>query len=245
LRFTGWHRYKATNTVTLVHQGATLASDLLEGKHSRWLPEGRSVFRDKRIPRENLNGLLIARTGMSAVLYDLSGIGGPWAQDPPYYAEVLAFETGKEYDWSHTRLTDWRDWQHDRWIYFYHDQGPVIVVDAADSSAAGQAALAWHLAADGTAEGERIRLHTVVQPAEVVFLATALSDGGPDLTPQPAGGAGQRVVYYGPFDGHLRAVTVFLLGRWVGAEVRLHEDGQSLRIVQGGAQITLPMPFGE
>jgi hypothetical protein len=245
LRFTGWHRYKATNTVTLVHQGAPLASDLLEGKPSRWLPEGRSVFRDKRIPRENLNGLLITRSGMSAVLYYLSGIGGPWAQDPPYYAEVLTFETGDERDWSHTRLTDWRDWQHDRWIYFYHDQGPVIVVDAADGPPAGQAALAWHLAAGGTVEGQHIRLNTGEQPAEVVFLPTASSGGSPDLVPEPAGAAGQRVVYYGPFDGHLRAMTVFLLGRWVGAEVTFHEEGQSLRVVQGGAQITLPMPFGE
>lgn len=28
----------------------------------------------------------------------------PWAQDPPYYAGVVAFETGPERDWAHIRL---------------------------------------------------------------------------------------------------------------------------------------------
>jgi hypothetical protein len=98
LRFTGWHRYKATGTVTLVYQGKALAADVLDGQPFSWLPVGRSLFRDKRVPRENLNGLVVAKTGMAAVLYTLTGAGGPWAQDPPYYAEVVAFETGEEMD---------------------------------------------------------------------------------------------------------------------------------------------------
>jgi hypothetical protein len=101
LRFTGWHRYKATGTVTLVYRGEILAADVLDGRLFSWLPKGRSLFRDKRIPRENLNGLVVAKTGMAAVLHALAGIGGSWAQDPPYYAEVVAFETGEEMDWAH------------------------------------------------------------------------------------------------------------------------------------------------
>jgi hypothetical protein len=131
LRFTGWHRYKATGTVTLAYQGEALAADVLDGRPFSWLPVGRSLFRDKRIPRENLNGLVVAKTGMAAVLYTLTGIGGPWAQDPPYYAEVVAFETGEEMDRTHIRLTGWRGWRQDRWIYFYHNGGPVVVVDEA------------------------------------------------------------------------------------------------------------------
>jgi len=76
LRFTGWHRYKATGTVTLVYQGGTLSADVLDGKPFSWLPVGRSLFRDKRIPWENLNGLVMEKTGMAAVLYRLTGIGG-------------------------------------------------------------------------------------------------------------------------------------------------------------------------
>lgn len=152
LRFTGWHRYKATGTITLVYQGGSLAADVLDGDRFRWLPEGRSLFRDKRIPRESLNGLVVEKTGMAAVLYELTGVGGPWAQDPPYYAEVVAFDTGDELDWAHTRLTGWRGWRHDRWVYFYHNGGPIVVVDEAEGPPGSRAALAWHLTGEGMVE---------------------------------------------------------------------------------------------
>ena len=119
LRFTGWHRYKASNTISLVYQGGPLVVEQTVGQPFAWLPEGRSLFRDKRIPRENLNGLLIKRSGMSAVLYQMTGIGGPWAQDPPHYAEVLAFRTGDELDWSHVQLADWRRWRHSSWFWSF------------------------------------------------------------------------------------------------------------------------------
>ncbi|MGD9148128.1 MAG: hypothetical protein PVI80_21365, partial [Anaerolineae bacterium] len=245
LRFSGWHRYKATNTVTLVHRGAPLVSDALEGKPPRWLPEGRSLFRDKRIPRENLNGLLIPRSGLSAALYHLNGIGGPWAQDPPYYAKVLAFQTGDERDWSHTRLTGWRGWQHDRWIFAYHDPGPVIVVDAAHGPSQEQAALAWQLAVDGTVEGQRIRLDSAGQPAEVLLLAAAQDTTGSSMPATMNGETGQDIVYYAPTRGLLQTVTIFLVGNWVGAEAELDREGQVLRLAQGDAVITLPLPSGE
>ncbi|MEM4202705.1 MAG: hypothetical protein QXS54_01415 [Candidatus Methanomethylicaceae archaeon] len=47
---------------------------------------------------------------MAAVLYGLMGIDGPWTQDLPYYAEVVAFETGPERDRAHIRLMGWRGW---------------------------------------------------------------------------------------------------------------------------------------
>jgi hypothetical protein len=245
LRFSGWHRYKATSSVTLVHQGMPLASDALEGKPSRWLPEGRSLFRDKRIPRENLNGLLFTRRGMSAALYHLNGIGGPWAQDPPYYAEVLAFETGDERDWSHTRLADWHGWQHDRWIYSYHDQGPLIVVDAAIGPPQGQAALAWHLAADGTVEGQRIKLRSAGQPAEVLLLAADQDATASAMPITLNGGTGRDVVYYAPTEGQAKMITVLLVGDWLGARTGIDKEGQVLRITQGDTVITLPLPSGE
>ena len=79
LRFTGWHRYKASNTITLLYKDGVLASDQLTGERFGWLPEGRSLFRDKRIPRENLNGLLVEKVGLSRVLNELTGLGSPWA----------------------------------------------------------------------------------------------------------------------------------------------------------------------
>ena len=252
LRFTGWHRYKATNTVTLLYQNGPLAADALDGEPFTWLPVGRSIFRDKRVPRENLNGLLIERSGMSAVLYVLTGVGGPWAQDPPHYAEVVAFETGDELDWSHTRLVDWRGWQHDRGVYFYHNGVPIVVVDEAEGPPGAQAALAWHLSGEGIVEpvlseaegGRRIRLRGGDDPAEVI-LAPVGSEGRLEVADGKGGDSRLYVVYYAPADGRLRAVTLFLLDRWAGAEVEVKREESALWIVQGERGIILPLPEGQ
>jgi len=244
LRFTGWHRYKATNTVTLLYQNGPLTADVLDGEPFSWLPTGRSLFRDKRIPRENLNGLLVERTGMSAVLYQLTGVGGPWAQDPPFYAEVIAFETGDELDWSHTRLTGWQGWQHDRWVYFYHDGGPIVVVDEAEGPPRGQAALAWHLIGEGAVESRRIHLRGGDDPAEMFLMPMGL-EGQLEVAEGRGGDFGLSVVYYSPADGRLRVVTLFLLGRWVDAEAGLDVEEQTLWITRGQTRVTLPLPLGE
>lgn len=75
-----------THTLTLLYQAGPLVVERTLGQSFAWLPKGRSLFCDKRTRRDNLNGQLIERSGMSAVLYGLSGIDGPRAQDPPYYA---------------------------------------------------------------------------------------------------------------------------------------------------------------
>ena len=69
LRFSGWHLYKASNTVTLLYQQGPVVMEDNFRRTSGWLPEGRSLFRDKRIPRENLNGLVIKRVGLDYVAY--------------------------------------------------------------------------------------------------------------------------------------------------------------------------------
>jgi len=227
LRFTGWHRYKATNAVVLVYQDGPLAAEELSGGTFRWLPTGRSLFRDKRIPRENLNGLMVARSGLSAVVYALTGIGGPWAQDPPYYASVENFETGSEMDTSTTVLSGWRGWTHRRTIYFYHG-GPIVVVDDARGPDASPAALIWHLPEGASVEGERVTLRSGENPAEMVLIPLA-----GNIQPSEDGVQFEAA-------GHVALVTVFLTREWVGAEVNLIAG--SLEIIQENQQITLPMP---
>ena len=248
LRFTGWHRYKASNTVTLVYKGGPLASEVQESQSFSWLPEGRSVFRDKRIPRENLNGLLVPRRGLDAVLHFLTGFGGPWAQDPPPYAEVIAFETGETMDSSCTRLDDWEGWQHDRWIYFYHN-GPLVVVDSADGPAGSHAALAWHLQKASPASDGRIALVSSSEPAEAVLLGQDRDGSAQAWTNQdaPAGTAGegiQDMIYYSPTGGQLRTVTVFLTDEWVGAQIAIDSDWKTIEIIQGDAHLALQLPEG-
>ncbi len=220
LRFTGWHRYKATNDIVLVYQDGPLAVEELSGETFRWLPTGRSLFRDKRIPRENLNGLVVARTGLSAVLFTLTGIGGPWAQDPPYYASVENFETGPEMDTSTTVIKGWRGWAHRRTIYFYHD-GPIVVVDDARGPDASPAAVFWHLPEGAQIQGTRVRLRSGENPAEMVIvpIADEIHADGAEVQIQSV--------------GHISLVTVFLTGEWVGAEVN------GLEIVKGNRRIVI------
>lgn len=240
LRFTGWHRYKATNTISLIYQDGPLAADALDQVSLAWLPVGRSVLRDKRIPRESLNGLLVERSGMSAVLHALSGIGGRWAQDPPHYAEVVAFATASELDWAHTRLADWRGWQHDRWVYLYHDGGPIVVVDEAEGPVGGQAALTWHLVGGEIVEPGRIQLRGGA--AEVAILPS--NSGGRLATETRAGDSGLSVVYYAPAGGQLQVLTLCLLGGWVGAEAQVDWVSQTLCIEQGQERLCLSLDPG-
>jgi hypothetical protein len=241
LRFSGWHRYKATNTITLVYQDGPLATDVVRGESAAWLPEGRSVFRDKRIPRENLNGLVVERTGMSAVLQALTGVSGKWAQDPPYYAEVVSFQTGQEKDWAHTRTTDWRGWEHNRWIYFYHEGGPIVIVDTAQGAAGSEAALVWHFVEGAAMETHRFLLRGGDEPREVALIPVE-DKGQVEVTERgEEGDGGLDVVYGRPVDGELRLVTVFLQEEWVGAEVR-QETGGEITISGIDREIVVALP---
>jgi hypothetical protein len=234
LRFTGWHRYKATNTITLLYQNDPLIIEELEGQPFAWLPVGRSLFRDKRIPRENLSGLLIERTGMSAVLHKLTGAGGPWSQDPPYYARVERFETTAEMDVSTIVLDGWRGWQHKRTVYFYHD-GPIVIADDARGLIGNRAALIWHFAGEAQTQGQRMRLSGGAQPAEMLLLP--IGDG--EMRVENA----KQVTYNVPANGRLRLATLFLTGEWAGAEARVAQDAGRLMLeIKGrGKQIAVPL----
>ncbi|NUM45628.1 MAG: heparinase II/III family protein [Anaerolineales bacterium] len=230
LRFTGWHRYKATNSVTMLYQEGALVFEDLSGGTSRWLPEGRSQFRDRRIPRENLNGLLIPRTGMSAVLWTLTGFGSPWAQDPPYYAEVTQFEQAPGLDVSTSVIANWRGWRHARTVYFFHE-GVVVIVDDAQGPANGDARLGWHLTGGITPDSERLALGAQTPArAEAVFLPLSAGSSSAFV---PVSGEPNHVqaLYLSPADGHLRTATVFLTQDWVGAWVTRTETG--VQIMQG------------
>jgi len=223
LRFTGWHRYKATNTISLLYQGGPLVVEHTLGQPFAWLPEGRSLFRDKRIPRENLNGLLIERTGMSAVLYKLTGIGGPWAQDPPYYAEVERFEALGPLDISRTVLDGWRGWRHERTVYFVHG-GAVVVVDEATSRSGGgsSAAVSWHLVGEEQREGESLWLRQEEGGVRVVWPSEAWSFMGLESEPVTASDQPSlRVLYRSPHRGRLNLATTWLTGAWADSQYQM------------------------
>jgi hypothetical protein len=253
LRFSGWHRYKATNAVTLLYQEGPLAVENLSGEDFAWLPTGRSLFRDKRVPRENLNGLLVERSGLGAVLYTLSGIGGPWAQDPPYYARVDEFENQSGMDTSRTLIEDWHGWDQSREIALYH-QGPVLVYDQAEKQGYGPAAaISWHFVLDEPGEGQnlptqagrpvRLRLRGGEHPAEIVLLP--LDSGVLQLEPETIQDQkyGLRALYKPQPGDQLGLVSIFLTEDWRDAQVVLEmRDGQRIvSIFSQGRQVELPL----
>lgn len=242
LRFTGWHRYKATNSLMQLYQDGPIVIENLSGETPKWFPSGRSIFRDKRIPRENLNGLIVEKSGMSAVLYHLTGLGGPWAQDPPFYAQIDHFETSSQNDISSTRITDWHGWQHTRTIYF-NPEGIVVIGDHAQGPKGQAVGISWHLVGDEPTPGKRITLrkgNETDSPVEVVLLPITESE----LAFQFVSPFEERSVLRAQYnalekDGHLETITVFLMKSWAGAQVEVLDE--QLRVTQKEQEIILDL----
>jgi len=235
LRFAGWHRYKATNTLTLLYQNGVLFDDDVSAGALSGLPAGRSMLRDKRIPRENLNGLLVSRTGMSAVLHLLLGEGVRWAQDPPYYAKVNRFELHNDYDVSETMIEDWRGWAHTRTVVMHH-HGPIIVHDKATGEANQQAAIVWNAAqplrnANGSyvlRDGaEAVEMHVFALPTGQRI----------DIEPLQLTAAQRSRLVIDAHEGSLDVVTVLLSQQWLGAHITIDQrDNEIVLVIQNADQ---------
>lgn len=239
LRFTGWHRYKATNSIISVYQEEPLIIERLDNPASNWLPIGRSVFRDKRIPRENLNGLIVPRQGLSKLIFWLTGFGSPWAQDPPFYVTVEQFQTSPEMDVSATRM-EWNGWKQVRSIYFVHD-GPTIVVDEAAGPLGQTAGVTWHAVVQSAFEGgieDAIPLGT---KGNVEMRLVEIGKGNLAYENEQNGKQQWlKLLYTGKSGGVLRLCTVFLDGEWRKAEIL--EEGQFLLIRHAGRSVRIPFP---
>lgn len=240
LRFTGWHRYKATNSIVLIYQNAPIVSEIHLGEPFSWLPVGRSLLRDKRTPRENLNGLLVQRTGLSSVIYVLTGVGSRWAQDPPFYVEIERFETGVELDQSRTILSGWRGWRQARGILFSH-QGPVVIVDQVEGPKSEKAAVSWHFAGELHRQGEgRYRLGEGQGAVEVLFTRYDAPLAQAEISETWLEARGYTGLIYEPRQpGGFSLLTIVLPAGWVGAQARLTQDalGPVLRLTRNGEQI--------
>jgi hypothetical protein len=242
LRFSGWHRYRATNSLVLLRRGEDLVGEK-RGQPFSWLPLERRIFRDKRIPREHTNGLLVEPTGFAAATSRLLGFGGPWAQDPPHFARVEAFETGAAADRSATAVSDWRGWSHRRTIVFHHG-GPIVVVDEAAGPPARAAAVAWHVSGRAGSGPLRFFLGRA-SDAELVLLPLQTPGGAVERRPVAgAGGPDLDLLYRPARRGSLGLASVFLMGRWSGAraEFRVGQGGRSLEIQTGGESLSVPLP---
>jgi len=237
LRFTGWHRYKATNSVISIYQGEPLIVERTDSPATGWLPVGRSQFRDKRIPRENLNGLVIPRQGLSRLIFWLTGFGSPWAQDPPFYATVERFETGADMDVSVTQIA-WNGWTQVRSIYFVHD-GPTAVIDQVRGPANQSPGITWHAVVPANVEVRGNSIDLGVSGKVEMRLAAA---GEGDLSYQRGeikGQPGMDILYMGQRGETMALATVFLDGEWLGAKVQALENAVIIR--QGEKSFQIPI----
>lgn len=227
LRFTGWHRYKATNTITNIYQSGSIIVEKMFYDQLRGLPIGRSIFRDKRIPRENLNGLVIQRSGMSLIINILTGFGSDWAQDPPFYAQVIDFETSEKVDFAHTRLESWRDWNHDRRIYF-HENGPIIISDEVSGPKYQKGAITWHAIGEYLQYGERDSIVNDITKSRVVYIP--LNDGNSKFGKFENDTAGGIESYHYSDNGKISLITIILTEDWSNAEIVINQDKDDINI---------------
>jgi hypothetical protein len=218
-----------------------LVTENATGQTFAWLPSGRSLFRDKRIPRENLNGLVIRRSGLSAIVYELTGVGSPWAQDPPAYARLESFETQPGYDYSSSVIDDWHGWKHQRDIHFFH-QGPIVVVDTATGRAKDPSALIWHTTSSNSLSQNRLIIREGSDPAEMVLVPLEAGEFFSSYIENNSQND-LRLEFRPSANGALALATVFLSGNWISAQVNLLDvEGQlSLQIISTDDEILLPI----
>jgi hypothetical protein len=247
LRFSGWHRYKATNTFSLVYAGQTLTGGDSTGKPFAWLPIGRGQFRDKRIPRENLDGLLVQATGLDGLIGRMTGINPFWAQDPPYYAQVDSFTPGGQVnrlltvDRLTTEIKDWNGWNQTRSIYFDHT-GLMVVGDNASGPAGTQAAIAWHLNGRPQVDGEKIRWAGNT-PAEMTLLPLSAGKFETQYADPTDESGRQTLQYSSPVT--IQLVTVFLTQGWLGARVSVAQTPAGAVLEVAAAHQTTSIPLSE
>ena len=238
LRFTGWHRYKATNSIILAYQSGPLISEANTREEIAWLPEGRSLPRDKRTPRESLNGMLVERSGFSKVVWELTSHGSIWAQDPPFYATVKRFETGDEVDTSTTVLEEWRGWTQERTIFFQH-HGPLVIQDKVEGHGK-QSAIVWNFPGEiSQVEPARFTIRQQEPAAELLMVRTdkplsvdSLKQEGDVLS------GGSRLLFVPGKREGFNLLTILLSSDWVGAHASVIEtsNGKILTITKGAMQ---------
>jgi len=160
LRFSGWHSYKATNSLVTVMYGKPFIVEGLSYKLFSWLPRGKAVLRDKKIDRYDLNTLQIKKTGFQEAIYEITGFDSPWFQDTPRFADVVLINTTPIADYSMTKVSDWHGWDHYRTMILVKDEGEpfLIVADCARSLSPGETRITWHLKGNATTYGPSVML---------------------------------------------------------------------------------------
>ncbi len=171
LRFAGWHAYPGTNTITNISaNGHTFVGEAIESRPRSWLPRAVATIRDRRIPRNTLNGIQYERTGLEALTRSITGFGTRWYNDPPQYAEVRSHSFTESSDFVHTAINDWHGHDSER-IQFLIGDDVYIVADKVDgiNTAAG---VTWNLKGGLSVADNHVTLRQNDAELHVGFFAT-------------------------------------------------------------------------
>ncbi|MBU0477496.1 hypothetical protein KKC91_02880 [bacterium] len=159
LRYSGWHKYKATNCIVSLMYGVPFVVEDMIVKRNKWVPVGRKDYRDTRIDRFRLNGFQIQKRGFALLLSKIIPDMSVWEQDPPQFAEVAFFENMSEADISKTEITDWHGWRHIRVSTLVKgDSSYLVVMDNAEGETNKKTALTWHLKGQSMLKDGHIKL---------------------------------------------------------------------------------------
>jgi len=144
LRYTGWHRYKSTNSIIQVVYNEPIIVEDIISKKDYWLPKGRWIYRDKKIDRERLNGALIKKRGIDLFIHNLFGFESEWNQNLPHLSELIFFKSSAEVDESRTKI-QYANWNHTRDIKLFKKKF-ILVFDYLESNNLNNKnGISWHL----------------------------------------------------------------------------------------------------
>jgi len=147
LRFSGWHSYKATNSFISIMYGEPFVLEKLDLERHDWLPKGKADHRDKKIERTHLNGFILQSKGLEKIIFDITGYGSMWHQDPPRFAEKSFFKSTAMADFIKTSIFDWHGWDHNR-ISILVKEDYLVIIDNAEGEDARTVGLSWNMKGD-------------------------------------------------------------------------------------------------
>lgn len=225
LRFDGWHKYKGTGSVILYQNEAPIIKEVVNIEKIWWLPAGRSQERDKRIPRENVNGFVVEKMGLGKVLYYLYG-GSYWSQDPPITADITGLDKVEGGVSAGITIDNWNGWDQRRYT-IQTDDGITIILDEANGTTKLRTGIYWHIYGSLSDKNNRINIGSYPYQGQIIFL----SDHPEKVTVTDSGAVTEMpnlTVLYKIDTSEGELITIILPKNWRGATARkIYKDGNT------------------
>jgi len=147
LRFSGWHRYKATNSIIRIDYKYPFVVEKYDFYSYDFLPKGKADYRDKKFDRVNLNGLLIEKNGIEKLVWYMTrflNFESKYRQDPPKFAEVVDFKFNEDLDYAISKIK-WSNIEQERNVSLYKGNKEIIVTDKILNPDKSKYSIVWHL----------------------------------------------------------------------------------------------------